>query len=813
MKDGTSEQNTEKESPKQKSALHQAVRDCDLPEINELIAKKVDVNAVDEEGMTPLMIAVQGNNYAVVETLIQAKADVNAKDSKGNCVLLYAVAFASDELFDLLVAHQASLEVKNNIGLTLLHVAVMNQKLSLIEKLIALKADVNAEDFSGAAVVHYAAGYGHVEVFKLLQRLGAKLDVRTKMQDTILHIAIANDQKQIIELILDQVDVNAKNVHGETPLHYIATVGANEIFDLLISNKELILNQKNEDGHTPIHIAIAKENITLINKLIDAGLDINEGDDETAFPIHYAVMKGLVDIYNLLVQRGARLDLLEDTGYTFLNLALLKGQILMAKKLILDGMDVNLADKKGNTTLHYAAALGDMDLYDLLISKNAMLEAKNNKDITPLHVAVSKGNIKIVERLIKAGANVNAPSTSGNPLYIAIDNKDRTMFDLLISSGADIDAPAFENNNLSPLLVLTEQNNEFSQEIIELVVNQRMKDLPDTHQSMEQLRFNEKAFIQEIHDAKLIGLGLGFIGKFNCTHRTTAKTFEFDYVNSNFNWVFASINDLVVKFNQALHENTSMSTIVETSIITIDEKKAWQEVTESFNAHAKDKSSTENACPAQARRYFVEGKPVFILCAVTNVGPEGQNHGFAIVFHKNRMYVVDKARASITRFAIKAKSIVTVNQLSQLFWDLSLSLSFNKINEKLFSVFEVEPLEGKETYLIKQQSKPNCSYTNIKHACLGLLLSLKEEEQLTSFIEQDQEPSTSMAEIDCYKVYKLFSSFQRYQLVDNYFAKYQYSPDKWQPLVAFSFEKQKKLETGHDRSIALSKYISQKLAL
>lgn len=805
MKGGTGiEHNTEKEPPKQKSTLHQAVRDCDLSKINTLIAKKVDVNARDEEGMTPLLIAVQGNNYAVVETLIQAKADVNAQDEKGNSALFYAIVFGTPEYFDLLVAHHATLEVQNKIGLTLLHVAVMNERLFLIEKLIDLKANINAEDFSGTSVLHYAAGYGHVDVFKLLQQQGAKLDVRNKMQDTILHIAIANDRKQIIELIIDKVDVNAKNADGDTPLHYVTAAGTNDIFDLLITQKGLILDQKNNDGLTPIHIAIVKENVTLINKLIDAGVDINKGDDNTDFPIVYAVMKGLVDIYNLLVERGARLDVLKDTDHPFLNSALSKGQILMARKLILDGMDVNLADENGDTPLHYAAAIGDLDLYDLLISKHAIVGTTNIMDVAPLHIAVSKGNIEIAERLIHDGADVNAPSKSGNPLNIAINRKDKAMFAFLISSGSNIDAPAFATENETPLVFLNGESNEFSQEIIELVANQRMRVLSDRRLSMEQLCFNENAFIQEIHDAKLIGLSLGLTGKFNCTHRTTDKTFEFNYTNYNFACIFADINDLVAQFNHVLNENTSISNVVDTSSITDNEKKAWQEVTASFNTLAKDNSSTEEACPAQAQRYFEERKPVLILCTVKNVGPEGQNHGFAIIFHKNRMYVVDKARASISRFAINAKSTVTMNQLSQLFWELSISYSIDTINEKLFSLFKVKPLAGNEIYLIKQQSKPNCSYTNTKHACLGILLSLKEEE-----------PSTSMAEIDCNKVYKLFSSYQRYKLIENHFDKYQSSdsPNKWQPLVAFSLEKQKKLEAGHERSTALSKYISQKLAL
>ena len=61
-----------------------------LEEVEQLLAKGVDKNAVDEHNRTPLFMAAMGGHRAVVEQLIAAGADLDLADNQGQTPLFMA---------------------------------------------------------------------------------------------------------------------------------------------------------------------------------------------------------------------------------------------------------------------------------------------------------------------------------------------------------------------------------------------------------------------------------------------------------------------------------------------------------------------------------------------------------------------------------------------------------------------------------------------------------------------------------------------------------------------------------------------------
>jgi ankyrin repeat protein len=74
-----------------------------------LIAKGADVNAKNNSGWTPLLMAVLGDRKEVIELLIAKGADVNAKDSRkdsrGETPLDWAIEKNYTEIAALLRKH------------------------------------------------------------------------------------------------------------------------------------------------------------------------------------------------------------------------------------------------------------------------------------------------------------------------------------------------------------------------------------------------------------------------------------------------------------------------------------------------------------------------------------------------------------------------------------------------------------------------------------------------------------------------------------------------------------------------------------
>ncbi|WP_409152637.1 ankyrin repeat domain-containing protein [Fretibacterium fastidiosum] len=108
-----------------------AIADGARPErVRQLIQAGADVNAKNEYGWTPLMIAAIENTPEVLKVLIEAGADVNAKDRNGLTPLMHAAGHNTNpEVLKVLLEAGADAKAKNNEGKTALDCARWNGKL------------------------------------------------------------------------------------------------------------------------------------------------------------------------------------------------------------------------------------------------------------------------------------------------------------------------------------------------------------------------------------------------------------------------------------------------------------------------------------------------------------------------------------------------------------------------------------------------------------------------------------------------------------------------------------------------------------
>ncbi|ETW92279.1 MAG: hypothetical protein ETSY2_53900 [Candidatus Entotheonella gemina] len=80
----------------------------DLEHMQALLAKCVDMNAVNAQGWTPLHVAAAGGDVEVVELLLKHGADVNAASNIGATPLDNALTYSrSQAVADLLRQHGA----------------------------------------------------------------------------------------------------------------------------------------------------------------------------------------------------------------------------------------------------------------------------------------------------------------------------------------------------------------------------------------------------------------------------------------------------------------------------------------------------------------------------------------------------------------------------------------------------------------------------------------------------------------------------------------------------------------------------------
>ena len=99
------------------SPLDQAAAKGDLKFINDY---QGDINAMDKNGMTPLMWAAQNNRLAAVNALIEDGANVNASDKMGETALTHVCEsfYTSPEVVKALLDADANVNERNNNGNT-----------------------------------------------------------------------------------------------------------------------------------------------------------------------------------------------------------------------------------------------------------------------------------------------------------------------------------------------------------------------------------------------------------------------------------------------------------------------------------------------------------------------------------------------------------------------------------------------------------------------------------------------------------------------------------------------------------------------
>ena len=116
-------------------------------------------------------------------------------------------------------------------------------------------------------------------------------------QDTPLHRASMNGDKDVVQLLLDQgADPNKADEEGETPLHWATKKGHKDVVQLLL-DQGAVHNIASHYGRTPLHQAVSAGYQEVVQLLLDVGADPSTIDQEF---IRVALDNDYTDIVQML---------------------------------------------------------------------------------------------------------------------------------------------------------------------------------------------------------------------------------------------------------------------------------------------------------------------------------------------------------------------------------------------------------------------------------------------------------------------------------------------------------------------------------
>jgi uncharacterized protein len=136
-----------------------------------------------------LLIATENGRIDAVSSLLTRGMDINTIDIDGSSLLVIAARAGHKPLVEVLLANRAKLNLRNKFGDSAILVAAYHGHVDIIDILIKAGADINPQ---GWTPLHYAAYAGHLPTIELLISNSAKLDTRAPNGRTALMLAAQN---------------------------------------------------------------------------------------------------------------------------------------------------------------------------------------------------------------------------------------------------------------------------------------------------------------------------------------------------------------------------------------------------------------------------------------------------------------------------------------------------------------------------------------------------------------------------------------------------------------------------------------------
>ena len=351
--------------------IFEACAKGNLKAVEALIAGGTDLNQLDPDQNTPLMIAITFDQSDVTKALINGGAKLDLKNKDGTTALISAAFFGQPEVVKLLLEKGADINAKNNTGSTALASAEAPWELAkgILDFLSAIVYGP-----AGVAVDYERVKAGRPVCAQILREAGGNAAAPAG-GGTLIDAVYNEDLAAVKKLIAEGANVNMRKADdGSTPLHVAVFVCNIEIVKVLLAAKADV-NAKDNKGQTPVFLtALPMESLKPI-------YDFVGGLTQKKFDL-VRIAKDRVEVGKILGAGG------NAPGPAALSDAVFKEDLVAVKQLIAAGADVNAPKPDdGSTPLHWAVFVCNIKIVEALVAAKANVNAKNKKGETPLVAA------------------------------------------------------------------------------------------------------------------------------------------------------------------------------------------------------------------------------------------------------------------------------------------------------------------------------------------------------------------------------------------------------------------------------------------
>ena len=278
------------------SKIHDACQKNETQKVTHfLLRRKKDITAKKLDEFGSLFVAIDNDNFLIVDGLLGIGCDPNVTNSNRYSALFVSLLNGNMCIASSLSNHGAKIEKT-------LFFAIQYELSDIVKKILELQVDikkVKTEGYPGHTPLHLAIFKCNLEIVKLLLKHNTDPNRMNMKGDTPLYLAVSKGHIGIVKDLLNNGAEVDKKTNGVTPFLNALNLEQIDIAKILLkhgANVDVIINSSSwyEEGYTSLLEAAHHGKLEKVRFLLNHNANINAVAVHKRTPLHVATMFGWV---------------------------------------------------------------------------------------------------------------------------------------------------------------------------------------------------------------------------------------------------------------------------------------------------------------------------------------------------------------------------------------------------------------------------------------------------------------------------------------------------------------------------------------